>query len=55
MQNILAVFFVSNSTGITVERLGRSLLYQFVNTQFASHTLLFIDTVEKADNAVCFD
>lgn len=46
------VFFVSNSTGITVETLGRSLLYQFSNTQFESHSLRFIDSVDKANEAL---
>ncbi|MDH5601477.1 MAG: pyruvate, phosphate dikinase/phosphoenolpyruvate synthase regulator, partial [Gammaproteobacteria bacterium] len=46
------VFFVSNSTGITVETLGRSLLYQFPDTTFESHSLRFIDTEEKAKEAV---
>lgn len=50
--NSRPVFFVSNSTGITVETLGRSLLYQFSNTQFESHSLRFIDSVSKADEAV---
>ena len=47
-----AVFFVSNSTGITVETLGRSLLYQFATTQFESHSLRFVDTEEKARQAL---
>jgi regulator of PEP synthase PpsR (kinase-PPPase family) len=46
------VFFVSNSTGITVETLGRSLLYQFSSIQFESHSLRFVDTTEKANEAV---
>lgn len=46
------VFFVSNSTGITVETLGRSLLYQFSATQFESHSLRFVDTESKAKEAV---
>lgn len=46
------VFFVSNSTGITVETLGRSLLYQFPATQFESHSLRFVDTESKAKEAV---
>ena len=50
--NSRAVFFVSNSTGITVETLGRSLLYQFSSTQFESHSLRFIDSIEKAHEAV---
>ena len=50
--NSRAVFFVSNSTGITVETLGRSLLYQFSSTQFESHSLRFVDTTDKAKEAV---
>ncbi len=46
------VFFVSNSTGITVETLGRSLLYQFSTIQFESHSLRFVDTADKANQAV---
>lgn len=45
------VFFVSNNTGITVETLGRSLLFQFSNLVFESHSLRFIDTAEKAQQA----
>ena len=54
MQNNISrpVFFVSNSTGITVETLGRSLLYQFSSVKFESHSLRFIDSVEKAHEAV---
>jgi regulator of PEP synthase PpsR (kinase-PPPase family) len=50
--NSRPVFFVSNSTGITVETLGRSLLYQFSSVQFESHSLRFVDTIEKANEAV---
>jgi len=50
--NSRPVFFVSNSTGITVETLGRSLLYQFSSIQFESHSLRFVDTAEKAEKAV---
>jgi len=50
--NSRAVFFVSNSTGITVETLGRSLLYQFSATKFESHSLRFIDSTAKANAAV---
>lgn len=46
--NSRPVFFVSNSTGITVETLGRSLLYQFSTFRFVSHSLRYIDTREKA-------
>ncbi len=46
------IFFISNSTGITVETLGRSLLYQFANTRFKSHSLRFIDNESRAHEAV---
>lgn len=52
VNNSRPVFFVSNSTGITVETLGRSLLYQFSSTKFESHSLRFIDSIEKANDAV---
>ena len=41
------VFFLSDSTGMTAENLGRSLLAQFSQIQFASITRPFIDTPEK--------
>ena len=46
-----AVFFVSDSTGITVETLGHSLLSQFNTIEFNSFSLRFIDTEEKARDA----
>jgi regulator of PEP synthase PpsR (kinase-PPPase family) len=42
------VFFLSDSTGMTAENLGRSLLAQFSQIQFESITRPFIDTPEKA-------
>jgi len=42
------VFFLSDSTGITAENLGRSLLAQFSTVQFESVTKPFVDTPEKA-------
>ena len=42
------VFFLSDSTGLTAENLGRSLLAQFPDIQFESVTKPFIDTIEKA-------
>ena len=42
------VFFLSDSTGLTAENLGRSLLSQFPEIQFASVTRPFVDTPEKA-------
>lgn len=43
-----AVFFVSDSTGITVEALGRSVLAQFEGVEFVQHTLAFVDDADKA-------
>lgn len=42
------VFFLSDSTGMTAENLGKSLLTQFPDIQFESITKPFIDTQEKA-------
>jgi len=46
------VFFVSDSTGVTAETLGRSLLTQFDTANFNQVTLPFVDTIDKADEAV---
>lgn len=46
------VFLVSDSTGITAETLGHSLLTQFETENFKQITLPFINTTEKADEAV---
>ena len=45
-------FFVSDRTGITAEMLGHSLLTQFDQVSFTEITLPFVDTAEKADEAV---
>ena len=44
------VFFLSDSTGMTAENLGRSLLVQFPQIQFESVTKPFVDTLEKAQS-----
>ncbi|MEJ2361887.1 MAG: kinase/pyrophosphorylase [Gammaproteobacteria bacterium] len=41
------VFLVSDSTGITAERLAQSLLSQFPDINFDITTLRYVDTVEK--------
>src|SRR4029079_3176315 len=46
------VFFVSDRTGITVEALGSSLLRQLYHMDFLRLTLPFIDSVDKARDAV---
>ncbi|MEX0959777.1 MAG: pyruvate, water dikinase regulatory protein [Burkholderiales bacterium] len=47
-----SAFFVSDRTGITAEMLGHSLLTQFDDVAFTETTLPFIDTPEKARDAV---
>lgn len=47
-----SAFFVSDSTGITAETLGKSLLAQFEGFQFDKTVLPFVDTPEKAALAV---
>jgi [pyruvate, water dikinase]-phosphate phosphotransferase / [pyruvate, water dikinase] kinase len=44
-------FFISDSTGITAETLGKSLLAQFDNIEFDKIVLPFIDTAAKAQRA----
>lgn len=46
------VFFISDSTAITAETLGHSLLTQFDHVIYEQVTLPFIDTSEKAANVV---
>lgn len=47
-----AVFFLSDQTGVTAETLGHSLLTQFDGQKFRQVTLPFIDTHDKAREAV---
>ena len=46
------VFFLSDSTGMTAENLGKSLLAQFPEISFESVTRPFLDTPEKAQKVV---
>ena len=46
------VFFLSDQTGVTAETLGHSLLTQFDGHRFRQVTLPFIDTDDKAREAV---
>jgi len=50
--NKRTVFFISDSTGVTAETLGHSLLTQFDAENFNQVTLPFVDTIDKADHAV---
>ena len=45
------VFFISDSTAITVERLGRSLLSQFDSIEFQTISLRYINTIERVHQA----
>lgn len=45
-------FFVSDGTGLTAEALGMSLLSQFDHVEFEKVTLPFIDSIDKARDAV---
>lgn len=42
------VFFISDSTGITTETLGHSLLTQFEHIEFDTRTFRYVDSREKA-------
>jgi len=46
------VFFLSDQTGVTAETLGHSLLTQFDGQKFRQVTLPFIDSEDKARDAV---
>ncbi|MCP4391887.1 MAG: kinase/pyrophosphorylase [Gammaproteobacteria bacterium] len=46
------VYFLSNGTAITAETLGTSLLAQFPDHHFQTHTIPFVDTLEKV-HKVC--
>ncbi len=46
------VFFVSDQTGVTAETLGHSLITQFAGQDFRQTTLPFIDSDDKAHEAV---
>jgi len=46
------VFFVSDRTGITAETLGNTLLTQFDGVEFRKSTLPFVNTPERAAQAV---
>jgi regulator of PEP synthase PpsR (kinase-PPPase family) len=45
------VFFISDSTGITAETIGHSILAQFEGIDFDTHRLPFVDDVAKAQAA----
>ena len=46
------VFYVSDGTGITAETFGHSLLTQFGTVSLRQQRLPFVDSVEKAEEAL---
>lgn len=46
------IVFVSDGTGITAEAMGHSLITQFEGVRFRQVRIPFVDSVEKAENAV---
>jgi regulator of PEP synthase PpsR (kinase-PPPase family) len=52
IMNERTVFFLSDQTGVTVETLGHSLITQFNSHHFRQVTLPFIDSEDKAREAV---
>lgn len=49
---IRSVFFISDGTAITSETLGRSILSQFPSVAFETWVIPYVDTLERADEAV---
>ena len=45
------VFYVSDSTGITAETIGHSILTQFDGVDFDTHRIPFVDSADKAQAA----
>lgn len=45
------VFIISDHTGITAEIIGKSLLSQFPGEAFATESVPFVDTLDKAEDA----
>ena len=48
----MSIFYLSDQTGITSELLGQTLLSQFESKTFVTHTLPYINDIEKANEAV---
>ena len=51
-QSLRSVFFISDGTAITSETLGRSILSQFPNVPFETRVIPYLDTLDRADEAV---
>ena len=51
-QTIRSAFFISDGTAITAETLGRAILSQFASVPFETRVLPYVDSVERAEDAV---
>ena len=51
-QSLRSVFFISDGTAITSETLGRSILSQFPTVPFETRVIPYVDTLDRADEAV---
>ena len=51
-QSLRSVFFISDGTAITSETLGRSILSQFPKVPFETRVIPYVDTLDRADEAV---
>ena len=51
-QSLRSVFFISDGTAITSETLGRSILSQFPTVPFETLGIPYVDTLDRADEAV---
>jgi regulator of PEP synthase PpsR (kinase-PPPase family) len=52
MWNSKNIYYISDSTGILAETLGRALTCQFPEISFTEHTFPFIQTVEEAQETL---
>lgn len=50
--SLRSAFFISDGTAITSETLGRSILSQFPSVAFETRVIPYVDTLERADDAV---
>lgn len=51
-QAVRTAFFISDGTAITAETLGRAILSQFASVPFETRVLPYVDSMERADDAV---
>ena len=51
-QSLRSVFFISDGTAITSETPGRSILSQFPSVPFETRVIPYVDTLDRADEAV---